>query len=82
MLQFDVALCCIKGNLGGVVDSERTYYTPQAHLSALVTRQAGKVRRYKSALASGFMPDVPEFVPASEKRALVKIHGVSSGGSL
>jgi len=32
--------------VGGVVDSERTYHTPQAHLSALVTRQASKVRRY------------------------------------
>jgi len=41
MLQFDVEICRIGGNLGGVVDSERTYYTPQAHLSALVThRQA------------------------------------------
>ena len=70
MLQFDVALCCIRSNLGGVIDSERTYHTPQVHLSALVTRQAGKVRRYKSEVASGFMPDVPEFVHAGEKTGL------------
>jgi len=62
MLQLDVPRCRIGGNLGGVVDSERTYHTPQAHLSALVTRQAGKVRCYKSKVASGFMPDVPEFL--------------------
>jgi len=46
---------------------------------------AHKVRRYKSAVASGFMPDVPEFaclcrngrqVPAGEGRALVRIHVV------
>jgi len=48
MLQLDVPRCRIGGNLGGVVDSERTYHTPQAHLSALVTRQAHKVRCYKS----------------------------------
>ena len=28
MLQFDVERCRIGSNLGGVVDSERTYYTP------------------------------------------------------
>jgi len=46
---------------------------------------AHKVRRYKSAVASGFMPDVPEFVclcrngrqvPAGEGRALVRTHVV------
>jgi len=47
MLQFDVALCRARDNV--------------AHLSGLVTRQAHKVRRYKSEVASGFMPDVPEF---------------------
>ena len=56
MLQFDVALCRARDNV--------------AHLSALVTRQAGKVRRYKNEVASGFMPDVPEFVPAGEKTGL------------
>ena len=71
MLQFGVALCCIRSNLGGVVDSERTYHTPQAH----------KVRRYKSEVASGFMPDVPEFVPAGEERALVRIHVVSANNN-
>jgi len=29
MLQFDVERCRIGSNLGGVVDSERTYYTPK-----------------------------------------------------
>jgi len=63
MLQFDVELCCIRSNLGGVVDSERTYHTPQAHLSACAClshprrgqehAQAGKVRRYKNGCSVG-----------------------------
>jgi len=54
MLQFDVALCCIRSNLGGVVDSERTYHTPQAH----------KVRRYiHFFVASEHLSDVERFVP-------------------
>jgi len=76
MLQFDVALCRARDNV--------------AHLSALVTRQAGKVRRYKSEVASGFMPDVPEFaclcrngrqVPAGEERAFVRTHVVSTNNN-
>jgi len=67
MLQVDVALCRTTDNV--------------AHLSALVTRQAGKVRRYKSEVASGFMPDVPEFVPAGEERTLTRTHVVSTNNN-
>ena len=49
MLQFDVALYRTRDNV--------------AHLSALVTRQAGKVRRYKSEVASEFISDVEGFIP-------------------
>jgi len=71
MLQLDVPRCRIGNNLGGVVDSERTYHTPQAHLSALVTRQASKVRRYKNGCSVGvylrrwseLVSDVERFVP-------------------
>jgi len=46
MLQFDVELCRIGSNPGGCSNSYTGYYTPQAHLSASWTRQAGKVQRY------------------------------------
>jgi len=50
MLQFDVALCRARDNV--------------AHLSALVTRQAGKVRRYiHFFVASELVSDVERFVP-------------------
>ena len=48
MLQFDVALCRARDNV--------------AYLSALVTRQAGKVRRYKSEGTSGTRPDATAFL--------------------
>jgi len=42
---------------------------------------AHKVRRYKIAVASGFMPDVPEFVPAGEERTLARTHVVSTNNN-
>ena len=45
MLQLEVGFCCIERNPNGIVDSERTYYTTQAHLSASQIRQAGARRQ-------------------------------------
>jgi len=57
MLQFDVELCLIARNV--------------AHLSALVTQQAGRVRRYKNGCSVGvylrrwseLVSDIEGFVP-------------------
>jgi len=74
MLQLDVELCCVGTNLGGVVDSERTYYTFQAH----------RVRRYiHFFVASELVSDVEGLIPkrthvASKNNKLIRRRWISA----
>jgi len=75
MLQLNVPRCRIGNNLGGVVDSERTYHTPQAHLSALWMRQAHKVRRYKNGCSVGvYLRRWSELVSGVERFVPDRVH--------
>jgi len=61
MLKFDVALCRSRDNV--------------AHLSALVTRQAGKVRRYKNGCSVGvYLRRWSELVSDVERFAPDRVH--------